>query len=212
MRVIAERSTRHKKGQKMAKTKTKTPTNQRKKKLRKVTSLRDEQWALINGTEDFYISNLGRLKRITSTGENLRKDYVDSEGYRRVRVGTRKYRLHRLVAEYFVPNPNNLPVVDHLDADKSNCRWDNLEWVTQEENTRRAAEMGLHYFGASTLALVIDQENKGYLFDNVITASKNLDLPLRASYKVASGKQNTTRGYKIIRLKDFEDRREKINE
>ena len=72
MRVIAERSTRHKKGQKMAKTKTKTPTKQRKKKLRKVTSLRDEQWALINGTEDFYISNRGRQKRIRSTGEYLR--------------------------------------------------------------------------------------------------------------------------------------------
>jgi hypothetical protein len=52
-------------------------------------------------------------------------------------------RIHRLVAYQFVPNPNNYPVVDHLDAKKTHNHYTNLEWVTILENTRRAATMGL---------------------------------------------------------------------
>lgn len=50
---------------------------------------------------------------------------------------------HRLVAYQFCPNPNNYPIVDHLDGDKSHCVSSNLEWVTHSENTRRAIANGL---------------------------------------------------------------------
>ena len=100
----------------------------------RINDLPGEQWAAVPNTDGYYISNLGRYKRVTERGDSLRKITVDKEGYCRVTAGTKKFRLHRLVAEAFVPNPNNYPVVDHLDTNKQNCRADNLEWVTPSEN------------------------------------------------------------------------------
>ena len=50
---------------------------------------------------------------------------------------------HRLLGTYFIPNPLNLPQIDHLDAVKTNNALHNLEWVTSEENTERAKNKGL---------------------------------------------------------------------
>ena len=98
------------KGRKMGR-KRKRPT------IKRISNLPGEEWALVKGTEDFYISNLGRFKRVTAKGDSLRKVSIDPEGYCRVNIGHNKLRLHRLVAEAFLPNPDNLPVVDHIDAD-----------------------------------------------------------------------------------------------
>ena len=72
------------------------------------------------------VSNYGRVKR---NGEivnlpKLEKGYIQiSGGY-----------LHRIVAQLFIPNPENKPQVDHIDTDRNNNRVDNLRWVTQSEN------------------------------------------------------------------------------
>ena len=60
------------------------------------------------------------------------------EGGRYLCLGcnTHKY-VHRIVAEAFIPNPNNLPTIDHIDGDKTNNHVSNLEWVTHRENCRR---------------------------------------------------------------------------
>lgn len=51
-------------------------------------------------------------------------------------------RIHVLVAQYFVPNPNNYPEVNHKDFNRKNNRWDNLEWCTHQENIRYNSEAG----------------------------------------------------------------------
>jgi hypothetical protein len=61
-----------------------------------------------------------------------------------VQAGQRQERLHRLVAEAFIPNPANLLEVNHLDGNKLNNNADNLEWVTHAENMRHAVVSGLH--------------------------------------------------------------------
>lgn len=179
----------------------------RKPVYKRIPSLPGEEWKLINGTEDYYISNLGRYKRITPKGESLRKQSIDKDGYCRLNIGHNKYRTHRVVAEAFIPNPDNLPVVDHLDNNKKNNVWTNLEWVTIQENTRRAGEDGLLSRSGQQMVLAIDPEGKGYLYKNIASCARDLNLPTRNTNKVASGKQVTVRGYRMQKLKDFVDRR-----
>lgn len=105
-----------------------------------------ETWKDIDGYEGYYqISSLGRVKsleRVTVTGrlmeEKLKEPWVDDNGYLNVHLykeGKRKhFRIHRLVAQAFVPNPRNLDEVDHKDTDRKNNRAKNLRWVTHSEN------------------------------------------------------------------------------
>lgn len=69
---------------------------------------------------------------------NKSKHGAKSDQYRFVRLSkngeSRSYSVHRLVAEAFIPNPDNLPEVNHKDEDPSNNRVDNLEWCTRQYN------------------------------------------------------------------------------
>lgn len=59
--------------------------------------------------------------------------------------GYSKFFVHRMVAELYVPNPENKKYVNHIDGDKSNNHKSNLEWVTARENTMHAIKLGLCY-------------------------------------------------------------------
>lgn len=70
----------------------------------------------------------------------------NSDGYASFTAGRKgnrtRERVHRLVAKLFIPNPNNFPEIDHLDGNRMNPSKDNLEWVTHEENIKRAYRKG----------------------------------------------------------------------
>ena len=68
---------------------------------------------------------------------------IDKCGYHEVILNGKQYRVHRLVSEAFIPNPNNLPCVNHKDGNKQNNSVDNLEWVTYSENTIHSFKTGL---------------------------------------------------------------------
>lgn len=100
-----------------------------------------EIWKSIVGYEGLYeVSSLGNFRKLLSDGsiKNL-KTTPNNWGY--YTIGLRKngkvkqYRISRLIAEAFIPNPDNKPYVDHIDTDKSNNRVDNLRWVTPSENS-----------------------------------------------------------------------------
>ena len=101
-----------------------------------------EIWKDIEGFDGKYqISNMGNLRSFTfvKKGE-LIKPATDKRGYKIVMLsrGTRDKtyttRIHRLVAKHFIPNPLNLPQVNHKDENKTNNRVDNLEWCTHLYN------------------------------------------------------------------------------
>lgn len=79
--------------------------------------------------------------------ERTLKQHMSDSGYARVSINTDKGNkemfVHRLVAKVFIPNPNNYNVVDHVDGNKSNNHFSNLEWVSSSENNHRAYATGL---------------------------------------------------------------------
>lgn len=107
--------------------------------------MEEEIWKDIPDYEGLYqVSNLGRVKRIIFTNnkynfekETILKGWI-TRGYRYVSLCnngfSKKYRVHRLVAEAFIPNPDNLPMINHKDENKQNNNAKNLEWCTQKEN------------------------------------------------------------------------------
>lgn len=107
-----------------------------------------EEWRDIQGFEGKYqVSNLGRVRNIKFLGhprsakqERILSPKLKRDGYLSVHLSEGKAdfhpAVHRLVAQAFIENPDNLPQVNHKDENKTNNRVDNLEWCTNLYNTR----------------------------------------------------------------------------
>lgn len=107
-----------------------------------------EIWRAINGTKGFIeVSNEGRVRSLLRGTPRILKTQTDNKGYHRIHVTIERenftYKVHREVAKAFIPNPANLPQVNHKDGNKNNNSVDNLEWVTNRENAHHAIEHGL---------------------------------------------------------------------
>ncbi len=111
-----------------------------------------EVWKNVKGYEGRYqISNLGRVKSLIAPNgkpvEKILKPGVSPQGYLFVSLcknyKTKSFRIHRLVAQAFIPNLEDKPQVNHKNGIKSDNKVSNLEWSTPKENTKHAFENGL---------------------------------------------------------------------
>lgn len=97
----------------------------------------DEKWKKIEELENYEISNFGRVRNI-KTGRILKNQIKD--GREVLNLSKKKIFIHRLVADAFIPNPNNFPQVNHKDENPLNNHFINLEWCTSKYNSN----YGLH--------------------------------------------------------------------
>jgi|LakMenEpi03Aug12_release.lakeMendotaPanAssembly.Ray.scaffolds.fasta_scaffold1209567_2 hypothetical protein len=115
-----------------------------------------ENWKDVEGYEGLYqVSNLGRIKSLPHVNYlgRLRQECIlgnrlSDRGYHTAVLYNngkpKSFRVHRLVANAFIDNPNNKPHVNHIDGVKSNNLVSNLEWVTISENQKHAFKIGLN--------------------------------------------------------------------
>ena len=129
-----------------------------------------EIWKDLN---KFYaVSNQGRVKSATriipstyggayAKEGRILKPSANSAGYLQVTLSyagkNHSERVHRLVAIAFVENPNGLPQVNHIDGNKLNNCAENLEWVTNAENTKHASRLGLCVKGSTAINAVLNE-------------------------------------------------------
>lgn len=105
------------------------------------------------------------------------KPQPNGKGYLRIQVGGKFHFVHRLVAQLYVPNPENKPQVNHKDGNKLNNCADNLEWVTNQENRNHAIQHGLHTSGEKCSWAKLTQSDVDYIrnhpeIDNKILANQ----------------------------------------
>ena len=111
-------------------------------------------------------------------------------------------RVYRLVAETFIPNPNNLPQVNHKDGIKSNCNYQNLEWVTNSDNTQHGYDNDLYKFPSRChkVNVYLKKEHKFLkTYPSIRNLSRELGVNRKTVTAILKG-EKTTNNYEY----DFE--------
>jgi len=167
-----------------------------------------EEWKQLEYYSKYEISNLGRVKHIKKN--KLIKGSIDGDGYIQVSLypdendeGLEKkpLRLHRLVAKLFCSNndPEKKNIVNHLNSDKRDNRSVNLEWTTNLENTRHAAENGLlKAINHRAIQRICSKTKEIKTYESITKAFEdNKDVVKYDTYiiSVCNGTQKTSGGY-----------------
>jgi hypothetical protein len=163
-----------------------------------------EEWRPIYGFNNFYeVSNIGRIR----SGRGIRKNEKSNDGYERItlccgRSNQKTNMVHRLVATYFIPNPENKPFVNHINGIKNDNRVENLEWVTQSENQIHAYRTGLQKPYMSDKCLKMGREahckkvidiNTGTIYESILAAANANNIQRYTLGAYLSGKIKTNK-------------------
>ena len=160
-----------------------------------------EIWKPVKGYEGLYeVSNTGKIKsleKFVDSGkchrlfkEHLLKYGIDNKGYLRTNLAkcgiNKTVKVHRIVAEAFILNPDNKPQVNHIDGDKQNNNVNNLEWVNQSENMKHAYINGLKSNkGSKNPASKLTREQVIYIRNNYKAKDKVFGaIPLALKFRV----------------------------
>ena len=116
----------------------------------------------------YFVSESGGIFR---DGKELKFYILKKKGkptYKTVKINKTTMYVHRIVAMTYLPNPNNLPEVDHRDTNKLNNHYTNLEWVTTKENRDRAIRNGLMKHGEQYEHSKLTEDDVKYIRQNYI--------------------------------------------
>ena len=171
-----------------------------------------EEWKNIDGFPGYQVSNTGKVRSYTNNRHGADFDQEPRElkavstkrGYESVQLGRANRRsVHRLVAEAFIPNINNDPMVRHLDDNPHNNCVDNLAWGTQTDNMRDCVQHGrlvgnIRPAIESTKKKVLARPKTGgkwIEFESVHAASRELGVWPQHICSVIQGKISQTGGW-----------------
>lgn len=166
-------------------------------------NLNNETWKDIKGYENLYqVSNMGRVKSLkrlilSPTGNYYSKEKImtinqnDGIGYVKIRLfknsKSKPVRIHRLVAEAFIPNPENKKDVNHKNGIKHDNRAENLEWATRSENEIHSVKvLGKKHFTKKTMCV-----ETGEVFNSITEAAKRYNTACNCITRVLTGKRKT---------------------
>lgn len=188
-----------------------------------VIDLSSEEWRNIEGFEGVYqVSNLGRVKSLSRAVPNqtsipirktqIMKQRFNANGYLCVRIQVNKKTkgksVHRLVAQAFIPNPQNKPFVNHKCGIKADNRVSELEWVTNQENTIHSYRLGLqkpnrHLLGHKGSSCHNSIPVTQYTLDGAFVKNWDCQADVKRALNInqahisdcCRGKRNTVRGF-----------------
>lgn len=162
----------------------------------------NEIWLPVPKWEDLYeVSNLGNVRSIRKN--KLLKPSLTYRGYLLVGLSKKHTRetwlIHRLVATAFIPNPNNLEQVNHVDGNKLNNILGNLEWCTRLQNVAHARQIGLVNSDKGNKPIPIIQYDKEMVqiqtFESGIEAAKTTGFFQSGINHCLKGRLKTYKGY-----------------
>ena len=162
------------------------------------------EWKPLNNFEGYFINELGEVKSTRSfkgTKEKILIGSFNQQGYKTYsfikdgKIYTKT--LHRLLMETFIPNPNNLPCINHIDGNILNNSLDNLEWCTYGHNEKEAYRLGLKQSRIKPKKVI--QLSKDYkienLFDSLQQIKKTLGFSSGNIAQVCNKKRKSAYGY-----------------
>lgn len=159
-----------------------------------------EQWKHIEGTDDAYVSNLGRIKQ----DERIIEPRIDPEGYLRVTINGIRERIHRIAATAWIENKENKPMVNHINGIKDDNRVENLEWCTPKENAEHAGKTGLlgdpkekRY---NRIIVINNNTKEGRIYNSQSEAAKKLGIDDSEVNKCLKNKRQLSHGHSFAYL------------
>jgi hypothetical protein len=154
-----------------------------------------EEWRDIKDMDDYQVSNKGRVK---NKHNNFLMNLRDEFGYIKVSIQQNKYQVHRLVAEAFIPNPENKPTVDHVNRISTDNNLENLRWFSYSENTQHAFDTNLNAHGIKVkVTNTLTKEEK--IYPTKVRASQDAKVEIKTFNRyLKSGKPYQNMLFEIV--------------